>query len=238
MNLELFYHIADLPGWERAARDEVEHMMLVGLWDRLSRAHFQLHYHPANFGAFIDQVKGLGGPAVTWRAWEDSERPLGEMYSMQDLHVQCCQYREPRAILRYHNKGITKQGTPAQPVAQEWQRYYQYWCVDQWPLCQEALESGYNTVGANWHLNPGAQARGHWSGNIWWARSDYLARLPRPAVDPKQSQYGGYSPRHDAELWIGMDWGCDMRLELHHYEHGCVYNVPPPRRYQLGRSRA
>lgn len=233
MKLELFFHIADLPGWEEATRREIDSMMAAGLWNQLAHVRYQLHYCPDSFGPFLEWATGVGGPHMSWRAWDDSKRPLGELYSIQDLHDHVNQLADVRAILRYHNKGITKLNTPAHATAQEWQRYYRYWCVNQWRLCVEAVKAGYNTAGANWHDNPGAAAHGHWSGNIWWARSDYLGRLPHPQIPTGHSQYGGFSPRHDAELWIGMDRDCAARLELHHHEHGCVYHVNAPCRYQL-----
>lgn len=231
----LYYHIADLPGWEVHAREEIAHMQSSGLWDHLSHAHFQLHYSPRSFDGFLEWLVDQAPFEVSWTLWENSKPPCGELYSIHELREHARDMDQPHAILRYHNKGITRLGSHVESRARGWQAYYRYWCVEQWALCQEALEAGYNTVGVNWHLNPGAQALGHWSGNIWWARSDYLAELPLLDTGGSHSSLGGFSPRHDAELWIGLDQGSENRLELHHYQHGCVYNVEPPSDYRLGR---
>lgn len=233
----LWYHIADLPNWQEHAEEQLRHMVKVGLWSQLDHIHFQLHYTPDSFEDWVTCYHPFADRRVTYTLFDHSVPPLGEVYSMAELGDWCREQQGDWAILRYHNKGITKRGTHVEHRAREWMEYYQYWCVSQWRLCYEALSAGFNTVGANWHPSTESGVQGHWSGNIWWARSDWLREIPPLTPNPERSQLGGYSPRHDAELWMGTHSGCENRLELHHYEHGCVYNVDPPRNYRLGYNR-
>lgn len=231
--IEIFFHLPSLPGWQPALCHSVQRMRQSGLWQAAAQVHVHTHYDAHSFDPWPAQCDH---PGLSVQHISHSVPPLGEVYSVCALSDHVRTVCEPRWILRYHLKGITKAGTAAAAVAQQWRDYYDHWCVDHWRLCVQALEHGYHTVGANWHHNPGVTAaQGHWSGNIWWARSDYLAQLPQLALPHTvcgASQLGGYQPRHDAELWIGTHPEPIRRLELHHHQHGCVYNVDPPTNYQ------
>jgi hypothetical protein len=147
---------------------------------------------------------------------------------MIELHRMALAYTEPRAIIRLSNKGATHRKTDHWPVALAWNEYMLYWNVDHWQENYQGLvELGYDTSGCNWHTKD--DPTGHYSGTWWWARSDYIAKIP-PLTLPHlvlfKQQLPAFSPRHDAEVWIGQ--GKPNYQELHHYEHAVVYHVPPP----------
>ena len=104
-------------------------------------------------------------------------------------------------ILYLHSKGVTHEN----PAVDDWCDYMLHFNVIQWQEAVEKLRNGYDTCGVNWW---GDFKYPHYSGTFWWARSDYIKRLPQfmpaTATGPN-SQFGldcGY--RNDAEFWIGM----------------------------------
>ena len=103
--------------------------------------------------------------------------------------------------LYLHHKGVTHET----PAVDDWLDYMLYFNVYNWRESVKQLTNGYDTCGVNWW---GQYHYPHYSGNFWWATSDYLKRLPAwstPQVVGSTSQFGlecGY--RNDAEFWIGL----------------------------------
>jgi hypothetical protein len=234
MRVDLYYHLANFPEWEALTEQQISRVIYSGLWGRADRIHFQLHYEPHVFKDFIENCRFMQDPRVTYTLFHQSTehykpsfRPLGECYSIIELHEHALASTERRAVFRFSNKGAPHLTKDTRATALQWNQYIEYWNIDKWQLCLAALEAGFDTVGANWHT-PG-DPTGHWSGTWWWAATDYLRRLP-PLKEPHtvgmQNQLGGFTPRHDAEVWIGQ--GYPRRLELDHYEHAVVYHVDPP----------
>lgn len=234
MKIEIYYHVSDFPAWQAHTDDQLNCLRRSGLWHSADRIHLQLHYNSRSFHSWLEQFDN--DSRVTHTVYPCHARCYSEVYSMIDLAQQVRSHTEPVAVFRYHTKGVTRRCTDSWPLAQAWSNYLDYWNVQQWHLCYQALQTGYHTAGANWHCDANARTHGHWSGNIWWARSDYLSSLPElvlPHWAGFRAQLGGYSPRHDAELWVGSGSSPPHKLELHHHEHACVYHVPPPENYQL-----
>lgn len=235
MDIEIFYHIADINVWQQHTEEQIDYMRKSGLWDNASRIHLQLHYDPLSF---VDWVKQFESDSrITYTIFPHETRPYAEINSMVELANEMYNRDKKVAVFRYHTKGLTYRPSNTWPLSKAWLDYYNYWNIDHWYLCHQALAVGYDTVGANWHSDENIKGvQGHWSGNIWWASSDYLKtlhRLKTPFDAGFKKQLGGYDARHDSELWIGASRKKVKKLELHHYEHGCVYNVPPPSNYRL-----
>lgn len=98
------------------------------------------------------------------------------------------------AIMYHHSKGVS---TPNQ--ADGWRRRMESVVVWGWGHCLKALDEGAEACGAHWltpEKNPGAIASPFFGGTFWWARADYINRLP-PLPEAK------WENRYEAESWIG-----------------------------------
>ena len=98
-----------------------------------------------------------------------------------------CEYNDNCEILYLHTKGIThnhKQIT-------DWTNMMLYFLLNKCTDCFELLKQ-YDTVGCNYQEVPNK----HYSGNFWWANSNYIKRLNKICDGSK---------RHDAEWWILSD---------------------------------
>lgn len=93
----------------------------------------------------------------------------------------------------------------------DWRNYMEYFNVERWEDCVSLLNSGYDCVGVNYKDNPWP----HFSGNFWWATSDYLRRTERP-ID-------AYPPdgpdRFYDERWIGLSYPKAMSMHLSNVNH-------------------
>jgi len=119
-----------------------------------------------------------------------------------------------------HLKGVSRDDITDQKAV-DWRRHLSYWTIDKWKENIEMLDAGYETSGPNWMEH---QWR-HYSGNFWWANSNYIRRLA-PLPDPSKRTWGVESEylknvildpgnvRFEAEAWIGS--ADPKTAELHH----------------------
>ena len=91
-------------------------------------------------------------------------------------------------ILYLHTKGT---GHPKDSkVINDWIDMMLYYLVEMYPVALHELEN-VDTVGCNYHTYDSCRAPPHFSGNFWWAKSNYLAGLP----DCGKNKF-------DAEFWL------------------------------------
>jgi len=96
-----------------------------------------------------------------------------------------CEYNENCEILYLHTKGITHNN---HIFIKNWTDMMLYFLLDKCVDCFELLKQ-YDTVGCNYQLTPYK----HYSGNFWWANSNYIKQLNMLPDDSK---------RHVPEWWI------------------------------------
>lgn len=92
------------------------------------------------------------------------------------------------SILYLHNKGSTyfqryiENSTSVHPEQFKlfrnifyWRKYLEWGCIEQWKKCVDSLAQN-EIAGVNYNEHPFK----HYSGNFWWARSDYIKKLDDP----------------------------------------------------------
>jgi len=237
MKIWIYYHIAQLPGWKELVEEKIKLMKTTGLWNAADKIVIQLHYDPYEGSGWARQNMDLIDARVEvvphierfgFIGFRPSFKPVGEVYSIRELHDDCNRATENTAVFHFHTKGITHRWDETWPVAEKWNEYLEYWNIKNWQLCVKSLEAGYDTVGANWH-------NGCWSGTIWWASTDFIKKIPLlkwPHEVKFEKQLNGWSNMHDAEHWIGQQ--NPRRLTLHQLDYGInYYQGPEPAEYKF-----
>jgi hypothetical protein len=74
-----------------------------------------------------------------------------------------------------HTKGLRHFGTPREKSVINWIDIMLYWNVTKWRDAVQKLDS-YDTYGCM--RNELSKGSCHYSGNFWWAKSNYIATLP------------------------------------------------------------
>jgi hypothetical protein len=108
-----------------------------------------------------------------------------------------------RPVLYHHAKGSASENL----CVQEWRELMTYFCVERWREAVRCIEAGYDLAGVNYKP---AAVWPHFSGNFWWASTDYIAKLPDPL------SLGYYEPdecRVRYEMWVGL--GRPSAVSLH-----------------------
>lgn len=130
---------------------------------------------------------------------KNSNLELGEFFTLDLLKNFSNSTTENYKVLYLHTKGVT---TPNNPCIVDWRNYMTYFNVNQYKECFNTLED-YDSCGVDLVTEPCL----HYSGNFWWANSQYIKKLPTipeirfPKIPPI------LSIRHNAEFWIGMKNG-------------------------------
>ena len=99
-------------------------------------------------------------------------------------------------VMYMHTKGISNMTSYPERVraVNSWRHMMEWACIDRWEENIRSLElEGYDISGVNWQPNPWP----HFSGNFWWASSDYISSLKYP-VDKNDDRY-------QYERWIGTN---------------------------------
>lgn len=144
-------------------------------------------------------IGAIGGGNLSWMKdkWPKVEIILDtavnhyENETLQKMHEICSSLEHNTQCLYLHTKGVTK---PNDQHVVDWRKLMEYYLVDGWATCVRALQSGdWDAVGINYQ----DKVFRHYSGNFWWANSDYIKSLDQIELDK----------RINAEAWIGTKNG-------------------------------
>lgn len=79
-----------------------------------------------------------------------------------------------------------------------WRHFLEWGCIDMWKENVDKLDQ-HHTSGVNYSPVPWP----HYSGNFWWARSDYVKNLEHP-IERMNKKSGWADQRLSFESWIGI----------------------------------
>lgn len=202
MNIKMYFHLFPHNGWENYISRKLLKFEESGLWDRLDKIVFCTHYNESALYPIYDRF--YNDPRVSFVYHPDAVTPFNEQYTNRTLKLQTDQDTEPSYILRYHMKGIT-----IWPAKSDYDELLDDYNISKWESVITKLDQGYDTAGVWWVKQP----RPHYMGNIWWATSEYIRRLPllkMPHETGGQQQLPSLpgNPNviwaiHDAEMWVG-----------------------------------
>ena len=133
------------------------------------------------------------------KIYQDSDISSGEFFTLDLLKTFSDSVEKNHKILYLHTKGVT---TPDNPCIEDWRKYMTYFNINQYEKCLYSLNQ-YDSCGVDLVNDPTL----HYSGNIWWANSSYIKKLPtiNEIKFPKTPPI--LSIRHNAEFWICMGNG-------------------------------
>ena len=163
-----FWHIGAVGDWRRIIADQYATLKKSGLYaasDKIVVGFIggRKLRHALNipilddpkFEVFTtDNVEDYEFPTLA-RVWQEAQR---------DGQSFLCYY--------LHTKGASLVATPLQAAANAWRVYMEYFNLERWQDCAATLNE-YDTCGVELQSEDS-----HYSGNFWWATSDYIKRLP------------------------------------------------------------
>lgn len=139
------------------------------------------------------------------------EESHGEMATLKFLWDVC--QTEDCNVLYLHSKGTSRGELPN---ITSWIDFMEYFCIEQYKMCLEKLQN-YDTCGVElWDL-----FMNHYSGNFWWATSDYIKTRDRYDYNkcPKKEWWG------DSVLWGEKSYCEFWLLDSPHYKAASLYDT-------------
>lgn len=125
----------------------------------------------------------------------EKNKKHSEGTTLLKLYNECKNYKNIGYI---HSKGITN----LTKYTNKWRKILEYAIIEKYKDNIFSLENGYDVSGIFW-----LKGNSHFSGNFWWAKSDYIKTLPRPDLE----DWDTYSPKLEFwktnlryEAWIGI----------------------------------
>lgn len=198
--IALFYHLYQANDWIDLFLEQFTRVKNSGLMDAASHIHIGVNGDsplPLNdidiTGSKLERI------IVSNNLYRESEA---------DTLVDLWKFSKARPdykILYFHSKGVThlaktKEGwqpTGQSPYVQRWREYLEYFNIDKWNTCVDHLNH-YDCAGTEWVppsacIQIGHDTHPHYSGNFWWARSEYVSKLSLSSL---------YLHKNNCEKWI------------------------------------
>lgn len=206
MKVDVFAHWADLPGSADIARLQMLRMREHGLFDEASSVNFCIIGSMDQFMPLISLIRGYDN---VYMHLIDEDVKMREYTTLNFLQQRCMKMTENQAILYTHLKGSSR----TTDSSHDWRKFLEFYNIDHWRKCVAKLDEGYDTAGVNYTRAENGSFWEHYSGNFWWATSDYIKRLtplhnPRVPFNTDHSSLTGFRYTDqtwyfDHEAWIG-----------------------------------
>jgi len=184
-----FMHVYQVHNWNKIVEEQFYRMKKSGLWDKIDKLFIGLvGKEPTR--AYEKKVKIL---------YHMNKPELFEAFTLTMLHLYSQGF--DGQVFYIHTKGVSRNSPEG---FTDWRRMMEHYVIDRHKTCLKELENN-DIVGCNWHLGEGfmsassKHAEGtkvtpHFSGNFWWANTNYIKKLP--ILYPLKSKY-------ECEFWIG-----------------------------------
>ena len=203
--LYIFYHCCTRGNWEKIIPEQLLKLKNSTLFSKVRKIYI------GNLGE-INVLKLYGEDPKMELLFYHKNCGLMEKPTLKALR-KMAQQKPDAYFLYFHSKGITT-WEGSFPNIQDCRYFLEYFMIEKWEKCVEALNEGFDVVGVNYTNDP----RDHFSGNFWWAKGSYLASLP----DLKKGYY-------ESEFWLFRNkprYKCLFKSGVHHY-----YQPFPKERY-------
>lgn len=228
--IKVFWNVNELANWESVFDQQLKLLDSSGLMSAAEDVIVMGNGRYRTFTPKIDanpQFKQLCFASVCDSA------ALWEYPSLMFLQEQCKTAEEPFHVCYFHLKGLTRWGDPN---VDDWRDFLNWATIEKWQENVAALQT-HDTSGPNWEQTPWP----HYSGNFWWANSDYIAKLqplvhPHKLVSINATQFKGHGHwRFDHEAWIGSGSPKAFEVAKSFDEGGKHYHQRYPRELYAGK---
>ena len=187
-NMYYFYHVYADGNWRHAIDQQIKATKISGLMNKIDKIRIGVVGSDVNFNLVKEY---LNNSEIDYEIINHSHYGW-EQITQNKLYEFS---KENDGIVFY---GHTKAASRGGPGQNEWRETMIYYNIINWQSCIEALQT-YDTAGCFWMtpLPAMTEHAGHksfYAGTFWWAKLDYIRKLPPPNMEH----------RYRAEGWIGL----------------------------------
>lgn len=190
--IDVFYHMFCLNDYLERFKKTFNKIKDSGLYNNLN--HLYINVVSSNDNDF-EYVKSLLQDQKI-KLVRIANNVQGEIDTLKFMHNTCMKNELNKHVLYLHSKGVSRTGNAN---VQAWIDYMEYFVITKWKDCLDRLED-HDTCGVNLQFVPGA----HYSGNFWWANTDYLKKLKPLEISMREWKvpHCGSVDRAYCEFWL------------------------------------
>ncbi|MES9774738.1 hypothetical protein ABWK50_27560, partial [Priestia megaterium] len=177
-----FIHTCTINNWLEVLCRQLDRLYTTGLYQKLDVIFLNVATHDIEQFEIPDPLKKYN--KIQFKITNGLERY--ERSTFEWLYEYCHKCTDNTRILYFHTKGISRYKTFCESNVKDWINLMETILIDNHKKCFEYLER-VDTCGVNYLQIPSP----HFSGNFWWANSDYIKQL-NPKIGPNYL---------DPELW-------------------------------------
>lgn len=178
LNIYGVYHVMLDAGWQNLVSSQINSLKNSGLLDASTKLFVSCIAKNAND---VEALKQMIGSEKAEMIFLDSNPKRYEYPALE--YIKALSSKEDCLIYYFHSKGISYQSVNSNSrrfrsfrrKIDAWTDMLQYFIFDKWKVAVNVLSAGYDTYGC--YLWPPDNPK-MYSGSFWWARSEYIRRLP------------------------------------------------------------
>ena len=171
--MDIFFHVYLKSGYSRILLDKFKKIRLSGLYEKTNKIYLTLFGDDLGLHSeFLNELKEVY-PKIEYVVITNQEF-LNEPDTLNFMLKKASEYDTNTAMLYLHTKGVSYANPYIKKNIDAWVRYLDLYVIKQWEECVKALEENDAAGGLYVYQDPK-----HFSGNFWWANSDYIKTLPK-----------------------------------------------------------
>lgn len=199
-NTYIYWHIATIGSWFDIVSDQLDKLDKSGLLNQANGVYIGIIN--SNHIEYHKLIKLLSTSTFRNKFTILFKKSNGyENQTLNALKQFCDQLHinNPSNILYIHSKGVTRNTKPVS----DWRNYMEYFLIEKYQNCLKILNH-HDHCGVNWTSGiKNTWIKAHYSGNFWWATSNYIKTLPPMDIRLK------FNNQRDLidliEFWIGRN---------------------------------
>ncbi len=192
------YHVYCAPGWQDLVRDQIESLKSSGLFEATQKLFISC---VISRDSDLDELRSIIGAYEKWEAISIERIKTKFEFPALNFIQNFCKTHQC-LVYYFHTKGISLMSTTNHSLTYRkfrrnvtaWRKMMEYFTFYEWKVAANVLMDGYDTYGTL-KIDPPYTCHSHYSGNFWWARSNYLVSLPALEGDKMKNRF-------NAEMWI------------------------------------
>jgi hypothetical protein len=187
--MDIFFHVYLKSGYTHILLKKFKKFRLSGLYEKTNKIYLTLFGDDIEIHSeFLNDLKELY-PKIEYAVIANQEFN-NEPDTLNMMLKKANEYDKNTPMLYLHTKGVSYGNPLIKKNIDAWVRYLDLYVIKEWEECIKGLEDNDAAGGLYEASNPK-----HFSGNFWWANSDYLKTLPRLNM-------GNITKYNRGEFWI------------------------------------
>lgn len=187
----VFSHNYLTKDWRTIVDEQLMLLKRTGLYTRAGQIHLGVYSEDFDsITEFMDKVRRIDTDSkCTVKVHKENDSERQTLIMLQEV----CLSSPEADILYYHTKGVTTDpfsDPEKHRTVTSWRRVMEYFCIEKWPVCIEALKS-HDCVGilyGEWDNREWSMI--FFSGNFWWSKSEHINKTPS---------------MHERDNWMGCE---------------------------------